>query len=261
MSARSSKRSASSALVWQLGRHGGDDTRVRLVVCLPPPTTGPENLEPMVRALGADLTGAGHDGHVLVIDDALDRRDGELADRLAAELAFLSVLHRRRKEGPGLRRRPSMPHVEGAELVATIDCDFHDPHDLRGSPRRARGRTSRSARATSPAAAPRTGEHQALRQPGGSLYARTVLGIPVRDTTSGFKVYRREVLEAIRPASIESRGYAFQIETVPGTPGGLHGGGGSPSASRTGPRAARRWARESSWRRCRGWAYPNGGGE
>ena len=48
----------------------------------------------------------------------------------------------------------------------------------------------------------------------GSTYARAVLGISVRDTTSGFKVYRREVLEAIHPARIESRGYAFQIETV-----------------------------------------------
>ena len=49
---------------------------------------------------------------------------------------------------------------------------------------------------------------------GGSVYARAVLEIPVHDTTSGFKVYRREVLEAIEPARIESRGYAFQIETV-----------------------------------------------
>ena len=46
------------------------------------------------------------------------------------------------------------------------------------------------------------------------MYARTILGIPVHDTTSGFKVYRRQVLEAVDPSRIESRGYAFQIETV-----------------------------------------------
>jgi dolichol-phosphate mannosyltransferase len=38
--------------------------------------------------------------------------------------------------------------------------------------------------------------------------------LPVRDPTSGFKVYRRDVLAAIDPARIESRGYAFQVETV-----------------------------------------------
>jgi dolichol-phosphate mannosyltransferase len=49
---------------------------------------------------------------------------------------------------------------------------------------------------------------------GGSLYARLLLGLPVRDPTSGFKAYRRDVLEAVDPGSIGSRGYAFQVETV-----------------------------------------------
>lgn len=47
---------------------------------------------------------------------------------------------------------------------------------------------------------------------GGSLYARTVLGLPVRDLTGGFKCFRRHVLESIDLESIESTGYAFQIE-------------------------------------------------
>src|SRR5207249_4977942 len=48
----------------------------------------------------------------------------------------------------------------------------------------------------------------------GSLYARVVLGVPVRDLTGGFKCYRREVLERIDLDSISSLGYAFQIETT-----------------------------------------------
>ena len=49
---------------------------------------------------------------------------------------------------------------------------------------------------------------------GGSLYARVLLGVGIRDLTGGFKCYRREVLEAIDLDSIEARGYAFQIETT-----------------------------------------------
>jgi dolichol-phosphate mannosyltransferase len=47
---------------------------------------------------------------------------------------------------------------------------------------------------------------------GGSFYARTILGLPVRDLTGGFKCFRREVLQAIDMASVECSGYAFQIE-------------------------------------------------
>jgi dolichol-phosphate mannosyltransferase len=49
---------------------------------------------------------------------------------------------------------------------------------------------------------------------GGSLYARVVLGVPVRDLTGGFKCYRRRVLEEIDLGAVRSRGYAFQIETT-----------------------------------------------
>src|SRR5207247_8292027 len=49
---------------------------------------------------------------------------------------------------------------------------------------------------------------------GGSAYARAALGVGVRDLTGGFKVYRREVLEAIDLDSVESLGYAFQVETT-----------------------------------------------
>jgi dolichol-phosphate mannosyltransferase len=48
----------------------------------------------------------------------------------------------------------------------------------------------------------------------GSLYARALLGLPIRDLTGGFKCYRRAVLKRIDLDSIRSRGYAFQIETT-----------------------------------------------
>src|SRR6185437_13157016 len=86
-----------------------------------------ENLESMLRAL------APLDVDVLVIDDNSPDGTGEIADRLAGELDFVSVLHRDRKEGlgpaylAGFRRALA----EGAELVLEMDCDFsHDPADV-----------------------------------------------------------------------------------------------------------------------------------
>ena len=47
---------------------------------------------------------------------------------------------------------------------------------------------------------------------GGSLYARLLLGVGVRDLTGGFKCFRREVLETIALDAVTARGYGFQIE-------------------------------------------------
>src|SRR6059058_6422167 len=84
----------------------------------------------MLRAL-ADVLGP--DDRVLVVDDRSPDGTGELADRLAEELAFVDVLHRERKEGlgpaylAGFRRALA----DGAELVLEMDCDFsHDPNDV-----------------------------------------------------------------------------------------------------------------------------------
>ncbi len=190
---------------------------MRLVVCLPTYDER-ENLEPMARALGDVFAAAPIDGRVLVVDDASPDGTGELADRLTAELDYLDVLHRERKEGLGPAYVAGFRSAldAGAELVASMDCDFsHDPADLprllAAAGRAGIGLGSRYVRGGG------TKNWSALRRAvsrGGSLYARAILGLPVRDPTSGFKVYRREVLTAIDPERIESRGYAFQIETV-----------------------------------------------
>src|SRR6185437_10274725 len=86
-----------------------------------------ENLEPMVRALAEVL----RDGdRLLVIDDASPDGTGEIADRLAAELPWVSVLHRPRKEGLGPAYLAGFERAlaDGAELVLEMDCDFsNDP--------------------------------------------------------------------------------------------------------------------------------------
>ena len=190
---------------------------MRLVVCVPTYDER-ENLEPLVRALGTVFAEHGLDGSILVIDDSSPDGTGELADELAAELGFLEVLHRERKEGLGPAYVAGFARAlaAGADLVGTIDCDFsHDPRDLpRLVDATGRAGIGLGSRYVPGGGTENWGALRRLVSRCGSFYARALLGIPVHDTTSGFKVYRRKVLEAIDPARIESRGYAFQIETV-----------------------------------------------
>jgi dolichol-phosphate mannosyltransferase len=185
---------------------------VRAVICLPTYDER-ENLEPMLRALGEVL---GPDDRVLVIDDNSPDGTGELADRLAAELDGIEVLHRSHKEGlgpaylAGFRRALEL----GAELVVEIDCDFsHDPNDV---PRLldAAGDADLvlGSRYVPGGSVENWGAVRRAISAGGSLYARLLLGVPVRDLTGGFKCFRRTVLEAIDLDAIHSKGYAFQIE-------------------------------------------------
>jgi dolichol-phosphate mannosyltransferase len=184
----------------------------RAVLCLPTYNER-ENLEPMLRALGN--TGV----RVLVIDDNSPDGTGLLADRLATELDYVEVLHRERKEGlgpaylAGFRRALA----DGADLVLEMDCDFsHDPSDV---PRLLAAVEGGADLALGSRYAPGGGVRNwgLLRRvvsAGGSLYARILLGVNVRDLTGGFKCYRRVVLERIDLDAVESKGYAFQIETT-----------------------------------------------
>jgi dolichol-phosphate mannosyltransferase len=188
---------------------------VRAVVCLPTYNER-ENLEPMVRALGGALDV--ERDRVLVIDDASPDGTGAVANALADELSWVDVLHRERKEGlgpayvAGFRRALA----EGAELVLEIDCDFsHDPLDVpRLIAAAADADLVLGSRYVSGGGTENWGAVRKAVSRGGSLYARTILGVPVRDLTGGFKCFRREVLETLDLDAIAARGYAFQIEAT-----------------------------------------------
>jgi dolichol-phosphate mannosyltransferase len=184
----------------------------RAVVCLPT-YNELENLEPMLRALGDKSV------RVLVIDDNSPDGTGELADRLAAELDYVDVLHRERKEGLGPAYLAGFRHAlaADAELVLEMDCDFsHDPADV---PRliaavEAGADLALGSRYVEGGAVRNWGVLRRVVSAGGSFYARVLLGVSVRDLTGGFKCYRRTVLETIDLDAIHSKGYAFQIETT-----------------------------------------------
>jgi dolichol-phosphate mannosyltransferase len=172
------------------------------------------NLEPMLRALAAVLR---EGDRVLVIDDNSPDGTGELADRLAEELSFVSVLHRERKEGLGPAYLAGFERAlaDGAELILEMDCDFsHDPKDVprliaaaeEGADLVLGSRYVRGGH---------VGNWGALRRfisRGASTYTAFFLWMGVKDPTGGFKCFRRKVLETIDLDAVTAKGYAFQIE-------------------------------------------------
>ena len=174
-----------------------------------------ENVEPLVRALGGVLD-ISRD-RVLVIDDGSPDGTGEIADELAEELPWLDVLHRARKEGIGRAYLAGFERAleTDAQLVLEMDCDFsHDPADV---PRLIAAcedgaDVALGSRWVDGGGTENWGFGRRLISRGGSLYARLVLGVSVRDLTGGFKCFRRTVLETIDRDAIAARGYGFQIE-------------------------------------------------
>ena len=188
---------------------------MRATVCLPTYNER-ENLEPMLLALREVL----RDGdRVLVIDDGSPDGTGEIADRLAAELGFVDVLHRERKEGLGPAYLAGFDQAlaTDAELVLEMDCDFsHDPSDV---PRLIAAAEDGAdlvlgSRYVAGGGVRNWGLVRLLISRGASIYTGLFLRMGVSDPTGGFKCFRRSVLETIPLDRIDAKGYAFQIETT-----------------------------------------------
>jgi dolichol-phosphate mannosyltransferase len=179
-------------------------------VCLPTYNER-ENLEAMVRAL--ERFGV----RVLVVDDNSPDGTGEIADRLAEELDFVSVLHRQRKEGLGPAYLAGFERAlaDGADYVLELDCDFsHDPSDVPRLIAACEGGADLAlgSRYVAGGGTQNWGLVRRIVSWGGSFYARVLLGVDVHDLTGGFKCFRRQVLEALDLDAVHSKGYAFQIE-------------------------------------------------
>jgi dolichol-phosphate mannosyltransferase len=153
---------------------------------------------------------------VLVVDDASPDGTGDIAESLARETGRVRVLHRKGKLGLGTAYVAGFEYAlhHGYDPVVQMDADFsHRPEDM---PRLLRAAQfadvvigSRNIRGG------QVENWSLLRRyvsKGGSLCTRSLLGLPIRDCTSGFKCFRREVLKTIDFESIESHGYAFQVE-------------------------------------------------
>ncbi len=181
------------------------------MICLPTYNER-DNLAPIVAAIHASVP----DVDVLVVDDNSPDGTGAIADALASKDPRVKVLHRAGKEGLGKAYLAAFAWAldRGYALVLEMDADFsHDPAHLPAILDAAReADLVLGSRYVRGGGTVNWGLGRKIVSRGGSLYARTLLGVRVRDLTGGFKCFRREVLEAIDLASVECTGYAFQIE-------------------------------------------------
>jgi dolichol-phosphate mannosyltransferase len=188
----------------------------RFLLCLPTYDER-ENLEAMVEALATMRQRAPIDGDVLVIDDNSPDGTGQIADRLAAERPWLHVLHRERKEGLGRAYLAGFRWALERDYayVLEMDCDFsHDPASVPALLDAAIGGADLvlGSRYVAGGGVSDWGVARRMISAGGCLYARTILGIRVRDLTGGFKCFRRAVLERTPLDDVDAQGYMFQVE-------------------------------------------------
>ena len=153
---------------------------------------------------------------VLVIDDSSPDGTGELADTLAAGNPRVHVLHREAKEGLGRAYLAGFRWAldRGYEFILEMDADFsHDPKFLplfiEASLQADVVIGSRYKQGVNVINWPIS---RLLLSLGANQYARLITGLPISDSTGGFKCFRREVLAAIDFSRVRSNGYAFQIE-------------------------------------------------
>ncbi len=169
-----------------------------------------------VRDLLAQIFEQAPAAHVIVTDDNSPDGTGQLLDELAAAEPRLTVIHRQGKLGYASAHIAAMKRAlqDGAEQLIQMDADFsHDPvhlpqiiaaladHDLVIGSRWVSGGGTRN-----------WGLSRIILSRWASFYARTLLGLQIRDCTSGYRGYRRDILQRIGLLEAESEGYSFLVE-------------------------------------------------
>ncbi|RME46482.1 MAG: polyprenol monophosphomannose synthase [Chloroflexi bacterium] len=174
-----------------------------------------DNLPGMVAELLAlDID----DLDIIIVDDNSPDGTGNVAERLArCYPGQIHVIHRPGKQGLGSAYREGfrLALENGASFIVEMDADFsHSPAYIPIMLEKAQECDVVVGSRYVPGGAvdDRWRLWRRFLSWFGNAYARTIIGLQVRDTTAGFKVFRRQVLEAIDLSQIKSEGYAFQIE-------------------------------------------------
>jgi dolichol-phosphate mannosyltransferase len=172
-----------------------------------------ENVERFLAAVRAAVPSA----HVLVADDNSPDGTGTLAEKAAADLGQIDVLHRPAKQGLGAAYREGFSWAvdHGFDVVVQMDCDFsHDPAMI-STLVDALGEGADCAigsRYVPGGATPNWPVHRQVLSRYGNRYTSAVLGLGIHDATSGFRAYRADTLKRIRFETTRSSGYAFMSE-------------------------------------------------
>jgi dolichol-phosphate mannosyltransferase len=172
--------------------------------------------ENLVRFIGL-VREAFPEADVLVVDDNSPDGTGQIAEDLAAKDPKVRVLHRPFKQGLGTAYVTAFRRglEEGYDRFFEMDADLS--HDVRYLPDFVRALDEGydvviGSRNVPGGGVEGWGPGRHVMSKGGSLYSRSILGLRVRDLTSGYKAYTRRALEAISLGAIDSNGYSFQIE-------------------------------------------------
>lgn len=193
------------------GVHFSTDPVERIIVCIPTYNER-DNLPLVVRGVREYAPKA----HVLVLDDASPDGTGEVADALAEDDALVHVLHRDGKEGLGAAYLDGFRWAldAGYDTIVEMDADgSHRPQDLVALLEAASGADLVIGSRWVPGGKivnwpwPRK-----MLSVGGNHYTRVLLGMPVRDATAGFRVYRAQALRHIGLDAVASQGYSFQTD-------------------------------------------------
>jgi dolichol-phosphate mannosyltransferase len=174
-----------------------------------------ENIQALVEAV---LASTSPDLHILIVDDNSPDGTGQLADLLSSKTPErVHVLHRAKKMGlgtayvNGFKWGLSRPEYE---VLIEMDADFsHHPKYLSQMLKTLETHdVSMGSRYVEGGGTVNWGIGRKILSRGGSLYARIILGAPIRDFTGGFNGWRRPVLEVVSLDTLLSDGYSFQIE-------------------------------------------------
>ena len=172
-----------------------------------------ENVDALVHRIRAAVD----DAHILIVDDASSDGTADKAEALGAELGGIEVLRRPRKMGLGSAYRAghAIGMARGYDVMIQIDADLsHDPAALPSllAAIEHGADLAIGSRYVPGGAVPNWPKRRLWLSVWGNRYAAFVLGIPVRDSTAGYRAYRASILRAMDIESTHSTGYAFQIE-------------------------------------------------
>jgi dolichol-phosphate mannosyltransferase len=186
-----------------------------LVAVVLPTYNESENIARLLTQLRTVLP----DGRLYVVDDNSPDGTGDIAERCARELGGIEVLHRPGKQGLGSAYRQGFAHViaQGVDVVVSMDVDFsHDPLVIPAmlAAIESGSDTVIGSRYVNGGGTKNWPIHRRLLSRWGNLYTASVLGVKVRDCTSGFRAYRATALASIAPETTKAEGYAFLSELV-----------------------------------------------
>ncbi|MFF2114577.1 polyprenol monophosphomannose synthase [Rhodococcus koreensis] len=194
------------------GQSGAPSARTLVII---PTYDERENLGPIVRRLHATLPRT----HVLVVDDGSPDGTGDVADALASndDAGRIHVMHRTEKNGLGAAYIAGFRWGLDRDYTVLVEMDAdgsHAPEQLHRLLEQvdAGADLVLGSRYVPGGTVVNWPKHREWLSRGGNIYSRLALGVKIKDITGGYRAYRREVLEKLDLAAVESHGYCFQVD-------------------------------------------------